>query len=179
MSELQTDWVGPAEALMRTQRDDYYVLDLTLPDEKRRNIRYGFLLGSIGMLIPEQTLCEVMKEATIYPIPNTQKWMKGLINLRGNLIPVYDMALLLGLSQKSSRNDIVLIVGRGADSLALVSDMLPKSYEISDWKQLSHTPRLAASLSDYVGEVYAAGDVIWIGIDYRSYFMFLKNRIAA
>ena len=58
---------------------------------------------------------EVTKEITlpkkITPLPESEPYMKGIMNLRGAIIPVFDLAekLELGLDSSEERNKIIVI----------------------------------------------------------------------
>ena len=53
-------------------------------------IRFGFRVGSIGLLVPAGMLSELVDDTEVYPLPTTPAWFHGLINLRGGLVPVFD-----------------------------------------------------------------------------------------
>ncbi len=171
-------WLEPEQALTRFKRPDISVLGLEDSSDKAVQTRFGFKLENIGILISERTLSEVMKSFQVYPIPNTQPWMQGLTNLRGNLIPVYDLALLLGLTTEPMEHNNLLILEKGEDSIGVLIDNLPRSRDISQWHSLMHSPRLPAGLTDYLIEVYAVDEVIWISFDHKGFFESLKPDIA-
>ena len=171
-------WLDPEQALSRFIRPENIIFEQEGSEKNTSVSRFGFMLGNIGILIPEQSLSEVMRSFRVYPIPNTQVWMQGLTNLRGNLVPVYDLRLLLGLSDEPMAHDNLLILGKGPQSVGLLIDNLPKSRDISKWHALTHTPRLPSGMTDFVTEVYAVQEIVWISFDYKAFFEFLKNKVA-
>jgi len=178
MDQESGNWLEPEQALSRFIRPDVALFKQEESSQSAVDQRFGFMLGNIGMLIPENTLSEVMRSFRVYPVPNTQVWMQGLTNLRGNLIPVYDLALLLGLSDEPMEHDNLLILEKGQKSVGLLIENLPKSRDISQWHPLMHTPRLPAGLTEFVTEVYAVQEVIWLCFDHRAFFEFLKSTVA-
>lgn len=178
MDDESSNWLNPEQALTRFKRPDISILDLDVPSQSIQKKRYGYVLGNIGFLIPENTLSEVMKDFQVYAVPNTQAWMKGLTNLRGNLIPVYDLSLLLGLSEEITNYENLLVLDTGTRSVAILIESLPKTYEISKWKALSHSPQLPGHLSEYVSEVYAVKESIWLSFDHHEYFKHIKEQVA-
>ena len=54
-------------------------------------LRYGFTVGKVALLMRSDCMSEVVKPPPIYPIPNTPPWLSGILNLRGNLVPVFDL----------------------------------------------------------------------------------------
>jgi len=57
--------------------------------------RRAFRLGRLTLLLQEQTVAEVMDLPACYRLPNTPAWCLGLVNLRGNLLPAFDLHGLL------------------------------------------------------------------------------------
>ncbi|MCW9015179.1 MAG: chemotaxis protein CheW [Gammaproteobacteria bacterium] len=176
MDEKSEEWLSPEEALTRFKHPDVSIVDF--PSRSAANKRYGYTLGNMGFLVPDNTLCEVMKEFKVYPVPNTQSWMRGLTNLRGNLIPVYDLSLLLGLSDELMSYDNLLVLDTGSNTLAILVDKLPKTFEVTSWKVLPHSPRLPANLTEYVIETFVVNENIWISFDHRGYFKYIKEQLA-
>ncbi len=78
---------------------------------------------------------EVLDFTTVTKVPQTPDFMRGVINLRGNVVPVVDMRLKFGLSQtEKTVNTCVIIteievdgettvVGAMADSVQEVLDL--------------------------------------------------------
>lgn len=167
----------PVEALLHFTSP--LTLDVSQAFEKQADNqkRYGFRLENIGILIPENTMSEVMINFQIYPLPKTQAWMKGLVNLRGNLIPVYDFALLLGLTDSAKKYENLLILDTGEESIGLLIASLPLSCDVISWNKDVNIPKMAMGLSEYVTEVYISGDIIWLGFDHKNYFHALKDII--
>lgn len=56
-----------------------------------KTLRYGFSIGSLNFVYDVHIPCELVKGTAIYSVPNTPIWMLGLINLRGSLVPVFNL----------------------------------------------------------------------------------------
>ena len=94
---------------------------------------------------------EVLDFTTVTKVPQTPDFMRGVINLRGNVVPVVDMRLKFGLSQtEKTVNTCVIIteidvdgettvVGAMADSVQEVLDLEPE--------QIEPPPRIGAKLN--------------------------------
>lgn len=160
----------PEEALNRFQKPDAALLGLDTTAHEYQQPRYGFMIGAIGFLISSETLCEVMKKFTVYPVPNTKPWMHGLVNLRGNLIPVYDMSMLLGLTKVPAKQESLLVMDKGTNSVGVLIDTLPQTCDLSGRKKLPHVPNLPAGLTQCVTDAYSVDDVLWIGFNHREFF---------
>ena len=178
MNDAPIDMIPPEEALGRFDKPDISLLGINHSLEEYHQQRYGFKISGIGFLILPNTLCEVMKNFTVYPIPNTKPWMKGLVNVRGNLIPVYDLSLHLELSSEPMNYESLLIVDRGQDSAGVLIDGLPVPFDTSEWQKLPSAPRLPSGISDCVSETYSVDDVLWLGFDHQTFFRKAMEEVA-
>ena len=171
-------WLEPEEALTRFKRPDLASLDFENVTQKTSQSRYGFKVGDIGFLIPRKTMSEVMKSFKVFPVPNTQLWFQGLTNLRGNLVPVFDLALLLGITDTPTTSNNLLILEKGAESIGVLIDSMPRSQDISSYHPLQKSPQLPAALNEYITEVYTFKDFLWVSIDHKEFFKSVKSNIA-
>lgn len=69
-----------------------------------------FLLGGIGYGIPILEVSEINGLMDITTIPKTPHYIKGVINLRGNVIPVLDLRLKFGMPPKEYDKQTCIIV---------------------------------------------------------------------
>ncbi|MCS7089617.1 MAG: chemotaxis protein CheW [Verrucomicrobiota bacterium] len=58
-----------------------------------------FRLGNEGYAIPVLDVREIIRHTDITPVPHMPTHVKGVINLRGKIIPVTDLRLRLGLPE--------------------------------------------------------------------------------
>lgn len=84
---------------------------------------------------------EVLDFTTATKVPNTPRYLRGVINLRGNVLPVVDMRLKLGLQPAAETvNSCIIIVevemegdtvlvGIVADAVQEVLDLEPQDIE--------------------------------------------------
>jgi purine-binding chemotaxis protein CheW len=90
-----------------------------LPEEKRSVCL--FTLGEGTYAIPVELLTEIIISQKIFPVPSTPSHVFGVINLRGNIVPIVDIRPALSLPQTSVPGQIV-IVKHGTVSLGIVVD---------------------------------------------------------
>lgn len=170
-------WLTPEEALQRFKKPENVLLNKQDNGFVEQAHRYGFVIENIGFLIAEKTLSEVVRNTKIYPIPHTKSWMRGLINLRGNLVPVYDFSLLLGLSNNKTQFDNLLVLGKDSQSVGLLIEKVPKSYDIGSWQKLVQVPCHLSGLQDHVVDAYSNGDTIWMDFNHQGYFESIKEQV--
>ena len=178
MNEDINQLMSPEEALSRFQKPDTALLGLDISSHEYEQPRYGFMVHGIGFVISSEVLCEVMKNFAVYPVPNTKQWMHGLVNLRGNLIPVYDLSMLLGLSDNPMMHDNLLIIDKGPESVGILVENLPQQCDMNNWSELSNVPNLPAGLSECVSSAYSKDDEIWLGFNHKEFFSHVKESVA-
>ncbi len=71
-----------------------------------------FLLGEEVYAIPIYMIEEIIGPQDISLLPNVPDFVKGVINLRGDIIPVIDMRLKFGLEQKPYNQFTVFLITR-------------------------------------------------------------------
>ena len=100
-----------------------------------------FKLDSEVFALDVATVREVLDFTTVTKIPRTPEFMRGVINLRGSVVPVVDLRLAFGMSatEKTVNTCIIVmevrlegdvtIVGALADSVEEVIDLEPEHIE--------------------------------------------------
>ena len=69
-----------------------------------------FVLGNSEYGIPVQKVREIIKAMEITSVPQVAPYVKGVINLRGKVIPVADLRLKFGLTQAEYTDRTCIIV---------------------------------------------------------------------
>ena len=178
MVDKTNNWMSPEEALSRFNKPTATKLSRQDEGNKSQISRYGFVIDNMGFLIAENTLSEVVKNLQIYPIPNTQIWMKGLVNLRGNLVPVYDFSNLLGLEADKNEARNLLVLGNDALSVAVLIDKLPRPCDVASWEKIDVLPRQLPGIEEYIEDAYLSDDIVWMDFDQKGYFESIKQQVA-
>ncbi|KOR28808.1 hypothetical protein TI05_14480, partial [Achromatium sp. WMS3] len=109
--------------------------------------RFGFQIGDIGLLIPIAMVSEVVVDIDIYPLPTTPKWFRGLINLRGSLVPIFDLKTLFDIQTKSEKTPRLLVLNERIKTVGILVDTPPKNVAIG--QALTQTPPLPQLLNKY------------------------------
>ncbi len=114
-----------------------------------------FMLGKEKYGAPVMKVREIMAPQPITAVPRTPDYLKGVINLRGKLLPALDLRLKLGLAaaeyMPSSCMIVVQVAGEaGGIEVALIVDavfevlnLLPPETIPLDLDRLAGAPRSA------------------------------------
>ena len=84
-----------------------------------------FYLGGRQYFLPIENVVEISESAQITYLPYGPAYIPGLINLRGNVIPVIDLAALEGRTIDRPNNFFMVIAMQGIDLLAFICDTMP------------------------------------------------------
>lgn len=169
---LEWKWLSPTQALNRFP----LAARIDGPADSYRNPkachakspRYGFRIGSIGLLMAPEKLSEVVVKANVYPIPTTPIWFNGLINLRGNLVPVFDLKKLFGMEEEEDSRSSLLVMDRGDKAVATPLDGLPRAIRTDH--PLQPLPPVPSVLRAHVRAAYLQADDVWLDVDFKSLF---------
>ncbi|MGB0128910.1 MAG: chemotaxis protein CheW [Rhodocyclaceae bacterium] len=166
------DWVLPTEALTRFRLPDARVFEQARP--VRAEVRYGFRVGSLNFLIWPHTGSEVIAMAPIATIPNSSPWLLGMINLRSNLVPVFDLAMLCALNGTGDpASRWILVLEKGDKAVGLIINGVPK--QLSQLSPVHHLPSIPTILRGAVSAGYMGDDVLWLEFDHRTFFSALND----
>jgi purine-binding chemotaxis protein CheW len=92
-----------------------------------------FKLGREEYAIEILRVQEIRGHSRITPIPNTPDYVKGVINLRGTVVPVVDLRRRLGMPETSDmRFSAIVVVTVGTKIVGLFVD------EVSDVVDIPH-----------------------------------------
>jgi hypothetical protein len=156
----------PSEALNRFEPPAGYVP--VAVEAVSKSVRYGFRAGALALLIRQGTGSEVTPMMPVTSIPNGPSWLLGMINLRGNLVPVCDMTRALGLGGGSgSAKSMILILDKGDRAAGFVIDGYPCA--LSGLRTVGQVADLPGPLAPHVLSALADDDDVWLEFDHAGF----------
>ena len=91
----------------------------------------GFVIGEEEYAIPILAIQEIIKPFPWTRVPQVPKYIVGVFNMRGAVIPLIDLRLKFGLSPKKQSDETRFIVMRHGDDIAgFVIDRLTMAIRI-------------------------------------------------
>jgi len=121
---------------------------------------FGFGIGHYHFMVKASCFCEVFVETAIAPVPNAPESLAGLCNIRGVLIPVYQIhsALKLQLPKKP----IIFVIGKGEAAIGILIDSLPVSLSLSVHQHETLVKQDNKLLQQLIEERYFANSNHWL-----------------
>jgi purine-binding chemotaxis protein CheW len=110
-----------------------------------------FSLGSEEYALPIASVHEIIRYTEPRSVVSEAAWIRGVIGLRGKIIPIYDLAARLGLMVESDAGKIV-IVETGAEQVGVMVDDVEEVLTVSA-DQLEDVPAANMESIDAVAKI--------------------------
>jgi purine-binding chemotaxis protein CheW len=113
---------------------------------------------------------EIIGMMSFTPIPRTPEFVKGVINLRGKVIPVIDLRLKFGMDSVPYNERTCIVVAQvkaseGTTSIGIVVDAVNEVANVKG-EEVEATPSFGVSLdTDYILGMAKSGDNVRILLD--------------
>lgn len=145
-------------------------------------MRYGYRIGTLSFLIPGGTGSEVVPLMNPAAMPNSPRWLRGVINLRGALVPVFDLAGVLGMDRDqpgdsahgTGAKPVILVLDKGEHAAGMLIDGFPRP--LIGLRTVIQLPPLPESLRDHVAAAYADDEAIWLELAHQGLLLELATR---
>ncbi len=122
----------------------------------------GFRVGDMHLLVTMADIAEILKYPNITKVPSTLRWVKGLANIRGNLLPIMDLNGFidndLSKIRKSSR---VIVVQHGELSSGLLVDEVYGMRHFFTEEHSENLPDTSDKLKKYLKGSFLQNEVEW------------------
>ena len=113
-----------------------------------------FSLGSEEYALPITRVQEIIRYTEPRIVASRTAWIRGVINLRGKIVPVCDLAERLGLRLERSRVAKIVIVEAATGTAGIIVDDVEEVLTVDD-AQLEAVP---AAESAHVDAIVKLGD---------------------
>jgi purine-binding chemotaxis protein CheW len=114
-----------------------------------------FQLDDEAFALDVSRVREILEFTTTTKVPGTPDYMRGVINLRGGVVPVLDMRLKLGLREKEKTVDTCIVVTEvaGREETVVVGALVDSVQEVIEieYDQIEPVPKIGTQLrTDFV-----------------------------
>lgn len=140
-------------------------------------LTYGLVFGNLGLLLSPTTVSAVVEgNVPRCRLPNTPFWLHGMINVNGNIVPLFNLAALLGFPDSGAASAKILMIGQGEDAVAVTLDSLPLRVRLKSADQLTGRPPLPALLQPFA-RAYYKSERLWVDWDVDGFFTAVGERL--
>lgn len=104
--------------------------------------------------VPVDQVREIKGWQPTTPLPDCPPSVLGVINLRGQVIPVYDLHMRLGLgASERSRASVIIVVDHGDRQIGILADSVSDILNLSD-EDVRPSPTPSERQSDLVASLF-------------------------
>jgi chemotaxis signal transduction protein len=158
----------PVEAIIRDfswleQKNDHLLGQTT--NEISDIEKIGFKIADLNFICSFESISEISDVPHLYQLPNLPTWVLGVVNLRGDIVPVVDLDRYLNVSHHSSTASMLIIIGYGSERVGLLVSGCPNIYCFSLQQKLKINPPISEKLLPYLTSSYLLNEITWLEID--------------
>ncbi|MDT8403129.1 chemotaxis protein CheW [Sulfuriflexus sp.] len=129
---------------------------------KSTSLAIGFRIGGLKMVTPVDEVTELLTYPAMSRVPGTKTWVRGIANVRGNLLPIMDLQDYLTkqptvLTVKSR----VLVVNHGGIFSGLLVDEVLGLRHFQDEERKSKLPEVDNFIKSYLSGAYQQDTEEW------------------
>lgn len=111
-----------------------------------------FSLASELYALPIARVHEIIRYTRPRSVASTDQWVRGVLNLRGLVIPVYDIAARLGVSTEVGEHTKIVIVETESRTVGLIVDAVDEVLTVKG-EQLEHVDFADRELIDSIAKL--------------------------
>lgn len=135
--------------------------DTKIEDSKHKAMKKGYhryltcQIRGQGYALESLKVREIIGVMKIRPLPRTPDFVKGIVNLRGRIIPVIDIGVKFGMKEADSTEKTCIIVmevtgSKGLVQMGIVVDSVSEVIDINP-DQIEETPAFGVKVdTDYI-----------------------------
>ncbi len=90
-----------------------------------------FTLGAEHYALPIHAVNEIIRYAEPRSVASRTDWVRGVISLRGRIVPVYDVAARIGIASELTEQSKIVIVEAGAETAGVIVDSVEEVLTVS------------------------------------------------
>lgn len=168
-----SDFVGAGQGAEVAMSERSVDTDVPMASSRwDRQRGYGVTLNGINILLPIGVFCEFVTQPQVTSLPNSPNYFLGLMNLRGNLAPVYDLTRFIASDR--SRSPViarqVVILGKGDDCAALLCEAAPKTFDLTYIAFNKDFTRAPDAIQGLLTRRFIIEGAPWFELDFRNTF---------
>ena len=124
-----------------------------MPTEATTRQLVVFTLGSEEYALPIRQVHEIIRYTEPRSVSAESGWVRGVISLRGKIVPVYDLAARLGLeTAKTGEGGKIVIVETATDMAGVVVDDVEEVLTVED-AQLDAVPAAGSASIEAIAKI--------------------------
>jgi purine-binding chemotaxis protein CheW len=146
-----------------------------MSDETEARQLVVFTLGAEQYALPIEQVHEIIRYDEPRSVASPIPWVRGVISLRGRIVPVYDLAARLGIESKMTDSTKIVIVEADDETAGVIVDEVEEVLTVES-EQFEEVPGADSELIDTIAKL---GDRLIVLLKPSTIFMGLGEPAAA
>ena len=130
---------------------------------------FGVRISGLNFLIPANRVCELLDKTQVNALPNVHPWISGIVNLRGQLVPVFDLQAALKINNDIKKRRL-LAIDKEEKAIAIWIDNFPEIKDLLTMTPAKNLPTLPDVLETWVIGGYEDDNQLWLEIKFEDLF---------
>jgi purine-binding chemotaxis protein CheW len=123
-----------------------------MPDATNPRQLVVFTLGTEHYALPIQQVHEIIRYSEPRSVASRAEWVRGVISLRGRIVPVYDLAARLGVPSELTEDTKIVIVEAGPETAGVIVGGVEEVLTVAD-EQMQDAPGADTTLIDSIAKI--------------------------
>ena len=111
-----------------------------------------FNLGCEQYALPIHQVHEIIRYSEPRAVASRAAWVRGVISLRGRIVPVFDLAARLGVESEMSEHAKIVIVESADDTAGVIVDSVEEVLTVTN-DQIEAVPGADMTLIDAIAKI--------------------------
>jgi len=122
----------------------------------------GFRIDGKSLVTSLGEVREILHYPSLTRVPGAKSWVRGIANVRGNLLPIMDMkGFLEGAATEIGRQTRVLVIREGGMAAGLLVDEVLGLRHFFDEEATEGPPACSEAMAAHLSGGYRQADVHW------------------
>lgn len=129
---------------------------------KNDSLVIGFRIGEMKFVTPVDEVAELLTYPQLWRVPGTKSWVRGVANIRGNLLPILDLQdyLTKKVTSLTPASRVLVVNHAGVFSGLLVDAVLGLKHFLSETRSRA-MPEVDDFVKSYLVGSYMQDDEQW------------------
>src|ERR1700753_92903 len=123
-----------------------------MSDETHARQLVVFTLGAEQYALPIEQVHEIIRYDEPRSVASPIPWVRGVISLRGRIVPVYDPAAPLGIESEMTDSTKIVIVEAGSETAGVIVDEVEEVLTVES-EQFEEVPGADSELIDMIAKL--------------------------
>jgi purine-binding chemotaxis protein CheW len=111
-----------------------------------------FALGNEEYALPIQQVQEIIRYSEPRAVSSAEPWVRGVISLRGKIIPVFDLGLRIGVHAEPTDDQKIVIIETDSGTAGVIVDEVEEVLTV-EAGQLDEVPGAGSDAIDAIAKI--------------------------